>query len=79
MTVAEDDDTLVARGNLAEDACGDEEGDEGREMKACGGFPRGFALCESDDDKADRGADEEGPSKRSRRRKVRDRTSEGGL
>lgn len=70
---------MVARGNLADDACsgaGDEE-DGGREAKPWGGVPRG-ALCEPDGE-ADRGEDEEGPSRRSSRRKVRERMSEGGL
>lgn len=74
---------MVARGNLAEDACSggvdDEEGG-GCEMKMSGGVPPGASWSFSEsDDRADRGEDEEGPSRRSRRRKVRDRRSEGGL
>lgn len=74
---------MVARGNLAEDACsggGDDEGDGGCEMKAPGGVPPGalWSFSESDN-AADRGEDEDGPSRRSRRRKVKERRSEGGL
>jgi len=84
MTVAEDDDTLVARGNLAEDACrgaGDEEGGGCGAMK-CGGLPLGalrFFCGRNGDDRADTGEDEDedGPSRRSRRRKVKERRSEG--
>lgn len=74
---------MVARGNLAEEACsggGDAEGG-GREMRTFGGVPAGGAsrsLPESDGE-ADRGEDEVGPSRRSRTRKDRDRRSEGGL
>lgn len=74
---------MVARGNLAEDAystgADDEEGGGG-EMKMPGGVPLdtlwSFLEC---DDEADRGEDEEGPSRRSRRRKLRERRSEEGL
>lgn len=49
-------------------------------MKMSGGVPPGALWFFSEsDDKADRGEDEEGPSRRSRRRKVRERRSEGGL
>lgn len=75
---------MVARGNLAEDACnggGDEEGG-GLEMKMSRGVPPGTSpsFSESDsEDEAESGEDVEGPSRRSRRRKVRERRSEGGL
>lgn len=79
MTVADDDDMLVASGNLAEDACsgaGEEEGG-GCEMKKRGAVPPGALwFCSESDDK---GKDEDGPSRRSRVRKVRERRSEGGL
>lgn len=50
-------------------------------MKMSGGVPPGASWSFSEsDDTADRGEDEEGPSRRSsRRRKVRERRSEGGL
>lgn len=49
-------------------------------MKMLGGVPPGASWSFSEsDDTADRGEDEEGPSRRSRRRKVRERRSEGGL
>lgn len=75
---------MVARGNLAEDARsgggGDDGGDGGCETKAPGGVPPGalWSFSESDN-AADRGEDEDGPSRRSRRRKVKERRSEGGL
>lgn len=76
---------MVARGNLAEEACsggGDDDDEEGGgcEMKMSGGVPPGASRpFPESDGKADRGEDEEGPSRRSRRRKVRERRSEGGL
>lgn len=51
-------------------------------MKKCGGVPPGslWFFSESDgDDKADGGADREGPIRRSRRTKMRERRNEGGL
>lgn len=49
-------------------------------MKRAGGVPPGasWSLSESED-AADKGEDEEGPSSRSRSRKARERSSEGGL
>lgn len=76
---------MVARGNLADDACrgaGDEEGDGRWVENRAGGVPPGalWLFSESDSgDEADRGEDEDGPSRRSRVRKVRERRSEGGL
>lgn len=74
---------MVARGNLAEDACrggGDNVGAGRCEMKASGEVPPSpsWSLSESVST-ADRGEDEEGPSRRSRRMNVRERRSEGGL
>lgn len=74
---------MVARGNLAEDAYStgavDEEGGGG-EMKKSGGLPLDtwWSFLEYDDG-ADRGEDEEGPSRSNRRRKLRERRSEEGL
>lgn len=51
-------------------------------MKKCGGVPPAslWFFSESDgDDKVDKGVDEEGPSRRSRRTKMSEKRSEGGL
>lgn len=82
--MAEDADTLAARGNLAEDACsgggGVDEGGGGCEMKMSGGVPPGASRSFSESDHtADSGEEDEGPSRTSSRAKVRERSSEGGL
>lgn len=60
---------------------GDEDGG-GCEIKTCGRVPPAslwFFSESGGDDKVDTCADEEGPSRRRRRTKMRERKSEGGL
>lgn len=68
---------MVARGNLAEDACSG-----GAETDRSAGVPPGasWSLAECEDG-ADRGEEEEedGPSRTSSRTKARERRREGGL
>lgn len=72
---------MVARGNLAEDACsgGGDDGGKGCEMKMSEVVPPSASWSFSDcEDTADRDNDEEGPIRRKRSTKMRER-SEGGL